>query len=402
MLQGKKILLGVSGGIAAYKCATLVRLLVKQGAEVKVIMTSDAQHFVTPETLSVLSRNKVETEFFGEDKTWNNHVHLGLWADAFVIAPATANTLAKMAYGLCDNLLMATYLSARCNVFVAPAMDVDMLKHASTQSNLKKIVSYKNIIIPTEKGELASGLEGDGRMAEPETIVAVLEKHFKGNTKLAGTKVLVTAGPTYEEIDPVRFIGNRSSGKMGIAIANEFARQGAEVTLVLGPSALSPEKNVHCIRVESANEMFEHCTGYFKHCNIAILAAAVADYKAADYSHKKIKKTKDALKIKLSPTTDILATLGKQKKKQCLIGFALESENVIEYAKEKIKRKNLDFIVANSLQDEGAGFGIDTNKISIIDKKGNVQSYPLKSKEAVAKDILNFTLKFLNDKKLKI
>ncbi len=395
MLQGKKILLGVTGGIAAYKCATLVRLLVKQGAEVKVIMTPDAAAFVTQQALSVLSKNKVETEFFAEDKTWNNHVHLGLWADAFVIAPCTANTLAKMAYGLCDNLLMATYLSARCKVYVAPAMDVDMLKHASTQANLKKIASYKNVIIPTEKGELASGLEGDGRMAEPETILAILEKQLKSAGKLTGKKVLITAGPTYEEIDPVRFIGNRSSGKMGIAIANEFAKQGAEVTLVLGPSKLSPEKNVNCVRVESANEMFEHCTSLFKHSDIAILAAAVADYKAADYSPKKIKKTKDNLKIKLEPTPDILATLGKQKKKQCLIGFALESENVIEYAKQKIKNKNLDFIVANSLQDEGAGFATDTNKVTIIDKKGKVFNYPLKSKEAVAKDILNFTLSYL-------
>jgi phosphopantothenoylcysteine decarboxylase/phosphopantothenate--cysteine ligase len=395
MLQGKKILVGVTGGIAAYKIATLVRLLVKQGAEVKCIMTPGAEDFITKGTLSVLSKNKVETEFFADDKTWNNHVHLGLWADAFVIAPCTANTLAKMANGICDNLLMTTYLSARCKVYVAPAMDVDMLKHPSTQKNLKTIASYKNVIIPTEKGELASGLEGDGRMAEPETIVAVLEKQFKGATKFAGKKVLVTAGPTYEEIDPVRFIGNRSSGKMGIAIANEFARQGAEVTLVLGPSKLSPEKNVNCIRVESSNEMFEHCTEYFKHCDVAILAAAVADYKTAEYSAKKIKKTKEAPTLKLTQTTDILATLGKQKKKQLLVGFALESENVIEYAKDKIKKKNLDFIVANSLQDEGAGFATDTNKITIIDKKGKSYPYPLKSKEAVAKDIFNFTLQYL-------
>jgi phosphopantothenoylcysteine decarboxylase / phosphopantothenate---cysteine ligase len=395
MLQGKKILLGVTGGIAAYKSAMLVRLLVKQGAEVKVIMTPDAQAFVTPQTLSVLSKNKVETEFFAEDKTWNNHVHLGLWADAFVIAPCTANTLAKMANGLCDNLLLATYLSSRCKVYVAPAMDVDMLKHPSTQANLKKIEAYKNIIIPSEKGELASGLEGEGRMAEPETILAILQKQLAVKGKFAGKKVLVTAGPTYEEIDPVRFIGNRSSGKMGIAVANEFARQGAEVTLVLGPSALSPQNNVHCIRVESASEMFEHCTSLFGHCDVAILAAAVADYKAADYSAKKIKKSKDALKISLAPTPDILATLGKQKKKQCLVGFALESENVIDYAKQKIKSKNLDFIVANSLQDEGAGFGTDTNLVSIIDRKGRVQRYPLKSKEAVAKDIFNFTWNYL-------
>jgi phosphopantothenoylcysteine decarboxylase / phosphopantothenate---cysteine ligase len=398
MLKGKNILLGVTGGIAAYKCASLVRLLVKQGANVKVIMTSDAHAFVTAETLGVLSKNKVETEFFTEETEWNNHVHLGLWADVFVIAPCTANTLAKMANGLCDNLLMATYLSARCKVYVAPAMDVDMLKHPSTQANLKKIVSYKNIIIPSEKGELASGLHGDGRMAEPETVVAILEKHFSIPGKLNGKKVLVTAGPTFEEIDPVRFIGNRSTGKMGIAIANAFAKEGADVTLILGPSKLSPEKNVTCIRVESANEMYEHCTNLFKHCNIAILSAAVADFKAADYNKKKIKKDKSSLKINLAPTVDILASLGKIKKQQCLIGFALESENVIEYAKQKIKKKNLDFIIANSLEDKGAGFGHDTNKISIIDKKGKVVNYGLRSKEAVSKDILNFTLDYLKKK----
>lgn len=395
MLQGKKILLGVTGGIAAYKCATLVRLLVKQGAEVKVIMTPDAHAFVTPLTLSVLSKNKVETEFFAEDKTWNNHVHLGLWADALLVAPCTANTLAKMAQGLCDNLLLATYLSARCKVYVAPAMDMDMLKHPATQSNLRRIASFKHTIIPVEKGELASGLEGAGRMAEPETIVAMLEKQLGNKGKLAGKKVLVTAGPTYEEIDPVRFIGNRSSGRMGIAVANEFARQGAEVTLVLGPTALAPHKSVNCIRVESANEMFEHCTELFKHCDVAILAAAVADYKAADYSAQKIKKSAGKLQINLAPTPDILATLGKQKKRQCLVGFALESENLIQYAKQKIKNKNLDFIVANSLQDEGAGFGVNTNKVSIIDRRGKVYSYPLKSKEAVAKDIFNFTLSYI-------
>ncbi len=395
MLKGKNILLGITGGIAAYKSATLVRLLVKQGAEVKIIMTPDAHAFVTEETLSVLSKNKVETEFFSEENTWNNHVHLALWADVFVIAPCTANTLAKMANGLCNNLLMATYLSTRCKIYVAPAMDMDMLKHPATQNNLKKIASYKNNIIPTEKGELASGLQGDGRMAEPETIAAILEKHFAVPGKLKGKKVLVTAGPTYEEIDPVRFIGNRSSGKMGIAIANAFAKEGADVTLILGPSNLSPNKNVSCIRVESANEMFEHCTELFKKCNIAILSAAVADFKAADYNKKKIKKDKSTGKINLTPTIDILATLGKQKKQQCLIGFALESENVIEYAKQKIKKKNLDFIVANSLEDKGAGFAGDTNKISIIDKKGKVVNYTLKSKEAVAKDILNFTINYL-------
>jgi phosphopantothenoylcysteine decarboxylase/phosphopantothenate--cysteine ligase len=395
MLKGKKILVGVTGGIAAYKSATLVRLLVKQGAQVKVIMTPDAHAFITPNTLSVLSQNKVETEFFTGEKTWNNHVHLGLWADAFVIAPCTANTLAKMAQGLCNNLLMATYLSARCTVYVAPAMDVDMLKHPSTQKNLKTIASYKNVIIDPEKGELASGLNGEGRMAEPETIVNILLKKLAKPGKLSGKKILVTAGPTYEEIDPVRFIGNRSSGKMGVAIANAFAAQGADVTLVLGPSKLSPDETVKCIRVESSAEMFEHCTEYFKKCDVAIMAAAVADFKAANYEGKKIKKSKADHTLKLKPTVDILATLGKMKKKQVLAGFALESENVIDYAKEKIKKKNLDFIVANSLEDAGAGFGTDTNKISIIDKKGKVYGYPLKSKEAVAKDILTFTLDYL-------
>jgi len=395
MLNGKKILLGVSAGIAAYKTANLVRLLIKKGAEVKVIMTPDAQTFVSPHTLSVLSKNKVEVDFFDSEKVWNNHVHFALWADAFVITPCTANTLAKMATGLCDNLLLATYLSARCKVYVAPAMDVDMYHHPTSQNNIKKIISYGNIVIPPETGELASGLYGEGRMAQPENIVSFLEKEFESHGALKGKKVLINAGPTYEEIDPVRFIGNRSSGKMGIAIANAFAHEGAEVTLVLGPTHLSPNISVKCIRVESSNEMYEHCVELFKKSNIAIMSAAVADYKAADYSSQKIKKKEDSFQINLTKTVDILAELGKQKKKQCLIGFALETENVIEYAIKKIKAKNLDFIVANSLQDAGAGFATDTNKISIIDNTGKVFDYGLKSKEEVAKDILNFTLNYL-------
>jgi len=395
MLNGKKILLGVSAGIAAYKTANLVRLLIKKGAEVKVIMTPDAQTFVSPHTLSVLSKNKVEVDFFNSEKVWNNHVHFALWADAFVIAPCTANTLAKMATGLCDNLLLATYLSARCKVYVAPAMDVDMYHHLTSQNNIKKIISYGNIVIPPETGELASGLHGEGRMAEPENIVSFLEKEFETHGALKGKKVLISAGPTYEEIDPVRFIGNRSSGKMGIAIANAFASEGAEVTLVLGPTHLSPNSSVRCIRIESSNEMYEHCVELFKKSDIAIMSAAVADYKAADYSSQKIKKKEDTFQINLTKTVDILAELGKQKKKQCLIGFALETENVIEYAIKKIKAKNLNFIIANSLQDEGAGFATDTNKISIIDNTGKVFDYGLKSKEDVAKDILNFTLNYL-------
>ncbi len=395
MLKGKKILLGVTAGIAAYKAANLVRLLSKKGAEVKVIMTPDAQIFVSPHTLSVLSKNKVETDFFTTEKEWNNHVHIALWADVFVIAPCTANTLAKMATGLCDNLLLAAYLSARCKVYVAPAMDMDMYHHPTSQSNIQKITSFGNIIIPPENGELASGLYGEGRMAEPENIVLFLEKEFETHGSFKGKKVLITAGPTYEEIDPVRFIGNRSTGKMGIALANAFAHEGADVTLILGPTHLSPDNSVTCIRVESSNEMYAHCTELFKNTDIAIMSAAVADYKAAEYSHQKIKKKEIDLQIKLTKTVDILAELGKQKKQQCLIGFALETENVVEYAKQKIKAKNLDFIVANSLQDAGAGFAGNTNKISIIDNKGKVFEYGLKSKEDVAKDILTFTLNFI-------
>jgi len=395
MLKGKKILLGVTAGIAAYKAANLVRLFIKKGADVKIIMTPDAQTFVSPYTLSVLSKNKVEIDFFTEEKEWNNHVHLALWADAFVIAPCTANTLAKMATGLCDNLLLATYLSAKCKVYAAPAMDVDMYHHPTTQNNLQKIASFGNIIIPPETGELASGLHGEGRMAEPENIVLFLEKEFENHGSFTGKKVLITAGPTYEEIDPVRFIGNRSTGKMGIALANAFAHEGADVTLVLGPTHLSPNSAVTCIRVESSNEMYQHCISLFKTTDIAIMSAAVADYKAVEYSHQKIKKKETEFQINLTKTIDILAELGKQKKKQCLICFALETENILEYAKQKIKAKNLDFIVANSLQDSGAGFATDTNKISIIDNRGKVFDYGLKSKEDVAKDILTFTLSYL-------
>ena len=399
MLKGKKIILGVTAGIAAYKAANLVRLLVKKGAEVKVVMTPDAQTFVSPHTLSVLSKNKVEVDFFTDDKQWNNHVHLGLWADFFVIAPCTANTLAKMANGMCDNLLLAIYLSARCKVYVAPAMDVDMYHHPASQSNIKKISSFGNIIIISpETGELASGLIGEGRMAEPENVVLFLEKEFKTSGSFKGKKVLITAGPTYEEIDPVRFIGNRSTGKMGIALANAFTKEGADVTLVLGPTHLAPNSSVTCIRVETSNEMYTHCSELFKTTHVAIMAAAVADYKAAEYSQKKIKKKEDTFQINLVKTVDILAELGKQKKKQCLVGFALETDNVQEYAAKKVKEKNLDFIVANSLQDSGAGFATDTNKISIIDNKGNTFDYSLKSKEDVAKDILNFTLNYLSKK----
>lgn len=394
-MNGKKILLGVTAGIAAYKAANLVRLLIKKGAEVKVIMTPDAQTFVSPYTLSVLSKNKVEIDFFTADKVWNSHVQIALWADIFVIAPCTANTLAKMANGLCDNLFMATYLSARCKVYVAPAMDMDMYHHPTSQSNIQKIVSFGNAIIPPETGELASGLQGEGRMAEPENIVLYLEKEFETFGSFKGKKVLISAGPTYEEIDPVRFIGNRSTGKMGIALANAFAHEGAEVILVLGPTHLSPNSSVTCIRVESSNEMYEHCNELFKNTDIAIMAAAVADYKAAEYAYQKIKKKETELQINLTKTIDILAELGKQKKQQCLVGFALETEDVIDYANQKIKSKNLDFIVANSLQDAGAGFATDTNKISIIDSKGKVFDYELKSKEDVAKDILNFTLNYL-------
>lgn len=399
MLQNKNILIGITGGIAAYKCAHLVRLFIKEGANVKVVMTQSATQFVTPQTLSVLSKNEVVTDFFDANNNWHHHVHLAEWADAMIIAPLTANSLAKLANGLCDNMVTACYLSARSLVYVAPAMDLDMYQHPTTKQNIDKLIANGNMVIPAESGELASGLVGEGRMAEPENIIDFIKKHLAQNLPLTGKKILVNAGPTYEAIDPVRFIGNRSSGKMGVAIADEFAKQGATVTLVLGPSHQQPQqKNVAVIKVESAEEMFKACEATFKTVDIAVLSAAVADYKPKEVATSKIKKKDAAFSIELIKTTDVLETLGKQKTTQLLVGFALETNNVIEYAKEKIKKKNLDFIVANSAVEKGTGFGVDTNQITIIDKHNNLYNFELKSKQEVAKDIVDFATQQLNTK----
>lgn len=392
MLSGKRILLGISGSIAAYKSAVLTRLLIKAGAEVKVVATPSALDFVTPLTLATLSKNPVLTQF-SKDQTgeWNNHVELGLWADALVIAPASANTLAKMAHGLCDNLLLATYLSARCPVFFAPAMDLDMLKHPSTQSNINRILSFGNIQLVPTYGELASGLVGLGRMAEPEDILESLEAHFKSNHSLTGKKALVTAGPTQEALDPVRFIGNHSTGKMGYAIAEELANRGATVTLVSGPTQLAvANKNISLVQCTSADDMLQACSSRFSENDIAVLAAAVADYKPVHRAEQKIKKTGETLTLELTKTPDIAAELGKQKSAtQFTVGFALETEHELDNARKKINAKNFDLIVLNSLNDEGAGFGHDTNKISILDRNGNEQKFTLRSKKEVARDIVN-------------
>ena len=392
VLSGKKILLGISGGIAAYKTATLVRLFIKAGAHVQVIMTPASKDFITPLTLSTLSKNPVHSSFYQDENNeiWNNHVELGLWADLMVIAPASANTLSKMTNGACDNLLIATYLSAKCPVYFAPAMDLDMYIHPSTVASFKALKLFGNTIIPAENGELASGLSGEGRMAEPENIIAFLEADLDSKLPLKGKKILITAGPTYEAIDPVRFIGNYSSGKMGFDIAQSAANFGASVILVSGPTHFKIENDlVKVIPVVSAQEMYEACHNYFDGVDVAIAAAAVADYKPTNIAVNKIKKVSDNVTIKLERTKDILASLGEIKKKQFLIGFALETENEIENAKLKIQKKNLDLIVLNSLQDEGAGFGKPTNKITFIDKNFKVEPMELKSKEAVADDILN-------------
>ncbi|MDC1464472.1 bifunctional phosphopantothenoylcysteine decarboxylase/phosphopantothenate--cysteine ligase CoaBC [Polaribacter sp.] len=393
VLKEKKILLGITAGIAAYKTASLVRLFIKLGAEVKVIMTPASKDFITPLTLSTLSKNPVHSTFYSkedENELWNNHVELGLWADYMLIAPATANTLSKMANGTCDNLLLATYLSAKCLVYFAPAMDLDMYKHPSSIESLNKLQRFNNILIPATSGELASGLIGEGRMAEPEDIVSFIEKDIRAKLPLKGKKVLVTAGPTYEAIDPVRFIGNHSSGKMGFAIASAAANLGAEVFLISGPSNQQIKHSlVHRVDVVSAEEMYDASHLYFKDVDIAILSAAVADYKPKKSASQKIKKTDTTLELSLAPTKDILASLGAIKKHQYLVGFALETNNEIENAKGKLKRKNLDAIILNSLQDKGAGFAKDTNKITIIDKEFNEKAFKLKSKVAVAKDIMN-------------
>ena len=400
VLSGKKILLGITAGIAAYKSANLVRLFIKLGAEVKVMMTPASKDFITPLTLSTLSKNPVHSSFYdteNENELWNNHVELGLWADYVVIAPATANTLSKMANGTCDNLVLATYLSAKCPVYFAPAMDLDMYKHSSTKENLQKLQSFGNVMIPATSGELASGLVGEGRMAEPEDIVAFIESDILSKLPLRGKKVLITAGPTYEAIDPVRFIGNHSSGKMGFEIAKTAANLGAEVFLVTGPTHQEVKHSfIKRIDVISAEEMYIASHEYFNEVDIAILSAAVADYKPKNIALQKIKKKDTTLSIELVPTKDILASLGKIKKQQFLVGFALETDNEIENASAKLTRKNLDMIVLNSLQDKGAGFATNTNKITIIDINLNITEFDLKSKTAVAKDIINEILQKLD------
>ncbi|MEO6669936.1 MAG: bifunctional phosphopantothenoylcysteine decarboxylase/phosphopantothenate--cysteine ligase CoaBC [Ferruginibacter sp.] len=396
MLKGKKVLLGISGSIAAYKSATLVRLLVKAGAEVKVIMTPSATHFIAPLTLSTLSKNEVLSEL-SENNSWANHVMLGRWADIMIVAPLSCNTLAKMATGLCDNLLLAVYLSAVCPVIAAPAMDEDMWLHPSTRRNIKQLESYGNIVIPVENGELASGLKGDGRMSEPEHIVDSLEDYFLKANQLAGRKILVTAGPTYEAIDPVRFIGNHSSGKMGIALAEEFQRRGAEVTLVCGPVAEPVNNNINLIKVTSAAEMYEACIDIFAGKDIAVMSAAVADYSVSDPAPEKIKKNGESLTINLQKTKDILKALGERKKPgQVLVGFALETNNEKENALKKMHEKNADMIILNSLRDPGAGFGHDTNKIVIFGKAGTEEHFDTKSKKAIASDIINSIIKLSN------
>lgn len=404
VLNGKNILLGVTGGIAAYKTAFLVRLLVKKGANVKVVMTNSAKEFVTPLTLATLSKNEVFSSFTDEkdensfkEPQWNNHVELALWADFFLIAPATANTLSKMANGACDNLLLACYLSAKCPVYYAPAMDLDMYQHPSTEETFKKLESFGNIQIPAAFGELASGLVGQGRMAEPEEIVSFLENDLLKKLPLRGKHILITAGPTYEAIDPVRFIGNHSSGKMGYAIAEAAASLGAEVVLISGPSALRLENDfVKLIRVTSAEEMYNAAHEYFDTCDVAILSAAVADYRPSEVASEKIKKKTDELTLQLTKTKDILASLGEIKKSQFLVGFALETENEEENAKLKLKKKNLDLIVLNSLRDKGAGFQADTNKITLITKDNKVLPFPVKPKKEVAKDILEYIIEQTN------
>ncbi|MGJ8731831.1 MAG: bifunctional phosphopantothenoylcysteine decarboxylase/phosphopantothenate--cysteine ligase CoaBC [Cellulophaga sp.] len=394
MLGGKNILLGITGGIAAYKTTFLVRLLIKAGANVKVILTDSASSFVSPLTLATLSKNPVLTSFVSEDKeegtSWNNHVEMGLWADLMVIAPATANTLSKMANGVCDNLLLATYLSAKCPVFFAPAMDLDMYKHPSTLASFDKLTSFGNIMIPAGEGELASGLHGEGRMAEPEDIVQHLKQFLNTGLPLSGKKVIITAGPTYEAIDPVRFIGNHSSGKMGYELALAAANKGAKVVLVSGPSHLTiSHDNVTLVRVKSADEMYDEVHKHYVHFDIAICAAAVADYKPKTIADQKIKKNDAEMQITLVKNKDILFSLGEQKKHQFLVGFALETQNEVENATKKLKKKNLDIIILNSLNDTGAGFGKSTNKISIIDKKLNIKTFKLKTKADVALDIVN-------------
>lgn len=397
----KKIVVAVTASIAAYKSALLVRLLVKAGMEVQVIMSEAATEFITPLTLATLSKNPVLIDFV-QDKTgvWNNHVELGLWADAIVVAPASANTIAKCANGLCDNLLTATYLSARCPIFFAPAMDLDMYRHPSTQNNLSKLQSFGNLIIPSEYGELASGLIGEGRMAEPENIFLFLNNFFAERQYFSGKKVLITAGATREAIDPVRFISNHSTGKMGYALAENLAKQGAEVHLVAGNTFLPTPSKVHLHRVQTAQEMYEACENIYQEMDICIFSAAVADYRPKTVAQEKIKKNSEEMSIELVKNIDIAATLGQKKlPKQIFVGFALETHNETENALAKLEKKNFDIIVLNSLQDAGAGFAHDTNKITIFDKKGEASQFTLKTKEEVAKDIITYINNYSKNEK---
>lgn len=399
MLRGKNILVGVTGSIAAYKSAFLVRLLIKAGADVKVIMTPSAIDFISPLTLSTLSKNPVNLDFF-DDTTgeWTSHVELGLWADLYLIAPVTANSIAKFANGICEDLLAAVYLSAKCPVFLAPAMDLDMYLHKATVSNIGTLKTYGDKIIDADHGELASGLVGEGRMAEPEKIVQIINEYFSTNQPLKGKKALVTAGPTHEAIDPVRFIGNHSSGKMGFAIAEELASKGAIVNLVSGPSQQTVQHpNINLHQVVTADEMFKESQGVFPDADIVVLAAAVADYKPIENVPEKIKKQEKSMTLELTKTVDIAATLGSNKKNsQFIVGFALETENEMANAKEKIAKKNFDIIILNSLKDHGAGFGHDTNKITIIDKVGDVKKFDLKSKREAAEDIVDEIISRIN------
>ncbi|MFV0247548.1 MAG: bifunctional phosphopantothenoylcysteine decarboxylase/phosphopantothenate--cysteine ligase CoaBC [Tenacibaculum sp.] len=400
VLSGKKVLLAVTGGIAAYKAPNLVRLFKKLDAEVKVIMTTASKDFTTSLTLSTLSKNPVYSHFYEneqENKLWNNHVELSLWADFMLIAPATAHTLSKMANGVCDNLVLATYLSAKCPVYFAPAMDLDMYKHPSTKISIEKLQAFGNTLIPAAFGELASGLLGQGRMAEPEIIIDCIEKSLVLKLPLTGKKVLITAGPTHELIDPVRFIGNNSTGKMGFEMAKTAAKLGAEVILVAGPTSQQVKhKLIKQINICSADDMYKACHQCFERVDIAILAAAVADYQPKNIASQKIKKKDINLTLELKPTKDILKSLGKVKRKQLLIGFALETHNELENAKSKIKQKNLDFIVLNSLRDKGAGFATDTNKITLIDSEFKCKEFELKSKKEVSEDIFNEIIQKLN------
>lgn len=391
-LKGKKILLAISGGIAAYKMNYLVRDFIKKGAEVKVILTPSAENFVSKVTLSTLSKNPVFSDFYDENGTWNSHVELGLWADVILIAPCTANTLSKMVHGICDNLVIATYMSSKCPVFIAPAMDLDMYTHPSTKENIEKAEKFGHQIIPAEYGELASGLVGPGRLADNETILNKIETLFSNTSPktLVGKTVLITAGPTYEAIDPVRFIGNHSSGKMGFSLAEEAERRGAKVILITGPTAQKTDfQGIEIHKVTSAKEMFDQVFNFYAQADIAIMSAAVADYTPKVVANEKIKKSEETLSIELIKNPDILKTMGERKSHQFLVGFALETQNEEQNAKSKLERKNLDMIVLNSLKDEGAGFQKDTNKIKII-TQAEQKEFSLKSKEEVAKDILDF------------